>query len=105
MLTIDNNYYKFPASISLFDFLLMKFRGQKNRYVFPPLFSTIFRAMLIGSFPKYQQNIRLANYYIHPDFSGYSPIFMEKSSQSETLQLGYESTLAIVKNWNYNAEN
>jgi NTE family protein len=105
IMAVDETYYRFPPSLSPIKFLLAKLHRQKSNYIFPPLFRTIFKAMLIGSFPKYQKNIQLANYYIHPDFTGYSPNFLEKSLESEVIQLGYKNTLAIVENWNYDARN
>lgn len=100
----DNTYYIFPPILPPLKLLLLKLGIKKQHYVFPPLFNTIVKSMLSGSIPRYKNNIKIADYYIHPDFSHYDLLIIEKSLQENMIELGYKDALAILKDWHYDSD-
>lgn len=100
----DKTHYAFPPTLRPLKLLFSKFGIKKQNYIFPPLFNTIVKSMLSGSTPRYQINTQIANYYIHPDFSHYDLLILQKSLQKNMLELGYKDALAVLKDWHHDSD-
>jgi NTE family protein len=95
----DKKQYYFPPTLSLTKLLLSKLGLTNQKYVFPNFFSTLLKSILLGSLQKSQDNIALANYYIHPDLSKYNMLSLEEISEKELVESGYQNALAILKDY------
>jgi len=95
----DRKNYYFPPQLSLAKLLMSKLGLTDQKYVFPNFFSTLLKSILLGSLQKSQDNIALANYYIHPDVRKYKMLTLEEISEKELVESGYQNALAILKNY------
>lgn len=92
-LAIDDKQYKFPAALPLQKII---YALVQHEYLFPPFFSTVVKAMLLGAIHKYNDNIALANYYVHPEFKETSLVEFENKNIEQLIRIGYEETLKVL---------
>lgn len=96
----DRKHYYFSPALSVTKLFLSKLGFSRQKYVYPNFFSTLLKAMLLGSIQKSQDNIALADYCIHPDLSKYNMLSLEEISERELVENGYQNALAILKDYN-----
>jgi hypothetical protein len=96
---VDNTKYDFPPILSFSQNLRSKFGGNKENFIFPPFFSTVLKAMLMGASQKSRENTLLANYYINPNFSTRDSFAFEKKEVERLFKKGYEEALQALKDF------
>lgn len=90
----DNRIYNFPQKINLFQFLKARL-GKTKEKIYPAVWDSFIKALLLGSSLKEKQNSEFADLLIAPDLSKFSIYYLNKDQEQELLNFGYQEGLNI----------